>query len=298
MKTSATLLLLAMSPIAFAAQAGHDRPEPACAPVTIFGEGVISRPGDHWESRLALSPDRRVALWTVGNPGTVILMAERRGDGWGEPKVVPFSGVYEDNDPAFSPDGRTLYFTSKRPLVAGGPPRATFDLWMVRYGGWRGWGAPEHLGAGPNSDADELYPSIDRLGNLYFGSNRDGAQWDVWRSARRRDGRFGAAVKVEDGVSTGDYWEYNPEISPDGRTLLFASLNRPGGYGWGDVYLSRMRRGAFAPAQNLGACVNSNADDYHPTMLWQENRLVWVRNVIEDPDWYPDFYTARVRLPD
>ncbi|WP_242113148.1 TolB family protein [Luteimonas aquatica] len=295
MKISAAIVLVLCSAACAAhaeapAAAGH------CAPVTVFGEGSISLPGDHWESRLTLSPDRRLALWTVGNPGTRIMIAERRRGGWGEAKVVPFSGVYEDNDPFFAPDGRTLYFTSKRPLVAGGQPQEKFDLWMVRYG-WRGWGEPTHLGPGPNSDAEELYPSIDRLGNLYFGSNRDGEKWDIWRSARRPDGRFGTAVKLGDSVNTAEYWEYNPEISPDGRTLLFASLNRPGGYGWGDVYVSRVRRGGFAPAQNLGACVNSTADDYHPTMLWPEQRLVWVRNVIEDPDFFPDFYTTRVRLP-
>jgi Tol biopolymer transport system component len=228
----------------------------------------------------------------------VILISERRRDTWGEPIVAPFSGVYEDGDPAFAPDGRTLYFSSKRPLTSGGQPLQRFDTWMVRYSPARGWGEPVHLGAGANSDADELYPSIDRHGNLYFGSNRDNQQWDVWRSSRLPNGRFGPAVKLGSGVNTADYWEYNPEISPDGKTLLFASLSRPGGYGWGDVYRSDVRHGAFLPAQNLGPCVNSAADDYHPTMLWEENRLIWVRNFIEDPDWYPDFFITKFRLDD
>ena len=293
---------LALCLCASAFEAYSQDGERQCAPLKIFGEGVISRPGNNWESRLSLSPDRNLALWTVGNSFAgeklVVLMSEYRRGGWGEPVVAPFSGIYDDVDTIFAPDGKTVYFSSKRPLQSGGQPLQTFDLWKVRYSDSRGWGQPEHLGAGPNSAADELYPSIDRHGNLYYGSNRDNESWDVWHSPRLPNGRFGPAVKLSSAVNTTEYWEYNPEISPDGKTLLFASLSRPGGYGWGDIYRSDVRHGAFRPAQNLGPCINSAADDYHPTMLWDENKLIWVRNFIEDPDWYPDFFITKFRLDD
>lgn len=303
MKRSASLTAaLAFCLGAAAFDASSEDGKHQCAPIKIFGEGVISRPGNNWESRLTLSPDRNLALWTVGNDFAgdqlTILVSEYRRGGWGEPVIAPFSGHYDDVDTIFSPDGKTVYFSSRRPLQSGGEPLEKFDLWKVRYSDARGWGQPEHLGAGPNSNADELYPSIDRHGNLYFGSNRDGESWDVWRSARLGNGRFGPAVKLGSGVNTAEYWEYNPEISPDGRTLLFASLSRPGGYGWGDIYRSDVRHGAFGPARNLGPCINSNADDYHPTMLWEENRLIWLRNFIEDPDWYPDFFITKFKLED
>ena len=273
-----------------------------CAPIEIFGEGVISLPRNHWESRLALSPDRTLALWTTGNgfagEPLVVQMSEYRRGAWSEPMVAPFSGVYDDVDTVFSPDGKTIYFSSKRPLRKGAQALEFFDLWKMDYDGKRGFGEPQHLGAGPNGPADELYPSIDRQGNLYFGSNRDGEKWDVWRSVRRFDGGFGPATKLGTAVNTAEYWEFNPEISPDGKTLLFVSLSRRGGYGWGDIYRSDVRHGAFGPARNLGPCVNSAADDYHPTMLWEENRLIWIRNFIEDPAWFPDFFVSEYRLRD
>lgn len=299
MKRRRNALVLALS-LAFAASASAG--ERDCAPIRIFGEGTISQPGNVWEARVTLSPDRNLALWAVGNvfagERLIVLMAERRRGGWSEPVVAPFSGVYDDVDTVFSPDGRTVYFSSKRPLQPGGQPLEFFDLWKVSYHPVHGFGEPRHLGGGPNSASDELYPSIDRRGNLYFGSNRDNEQWDVWRSPRLRDGRFGPAVKLGTAVNTAEYWEYNPEISPDGKTLLFASLSRPGGYGWGDLYRSDVRHGAFGIARNLGPCVNSGADDYHPTMLWEENRLIWIRNFIEDPNWFPDFFITRYKLDD
>ena len=208
----------------------------------------------------------------------------------------PFSGVYEDSDPFFSLDNRTVYFNSRRPIT-GTTPREDGDLWSVSYSR-NGWGQPVHLGAGPNSAADEFYASMDRHGTLYFASNRDGGQWDIYRSSPGRDGRFGPAEKLGAEVNTPDYWEYNPEISPNGNTLLFASLNRPDSLGWGDLYVSRAHRGAFAQAQNLGPCVNSAADEYHPTMLWDEEQLFFVRNVIEDEFWIPDFFSVPLSLED
>jgi Tol biopolymer transport system component len=286
-------LATVLAGIAPAAMAAKSCPEPR-----IFAPGVISRPGNNWESRLALSPDRSVALWTVGNffagEQLTILMSHAMRTGWSEPVVVPFSGTYDDVDTAFSPDGKTVYFSSRRPVNAGDPQRPDFDLWRVSYGA-TGFGTPVHLD-GPNTDANELYPSIDRDGTLYFGSNRDAEQWDVWRSTRQANGSFSAASKLGDAVNTPDYWEFNPEISPNGKTLLFVSLLRPTGFGWGDIYRSDLRKDGFTLAANLGPCVNSNADDYHPTMLWDEGELVYLRNFIEDPDWYPDFFIVPLKL--
>jgi hypothetical protein len=270
-----------------------------CPTPKVFAPGVISMPGNNWESRLTLSPDRSLALWAVGNgfagEQLVVLMSRATRRGWSTPVLAPFSGTYDDVDTIFSPDGKTVYFSSRRPVNAGDPPRADFDLWRVRYDERQGFGTPVHL-AGPSTDADELYPSIDRDGNLYYGSNRDNASWDVWRSSRQANGAFSEGAKLSSAVNTDDYWEYNPEISPNGKTLLFASLSRPGGYGWGDIYRSDKRHGQFTSARNLGPCVNSTADDYHPTMLWEEGALIYLRNFIEDPDWYPDFFIIPLDL--
>ena len=283
--------LAALAPTALAAK--------KCPEPQVFAPGVISRPGNNWESRVTLSPDRSVALWGVGNffagEPLVILMSHATKTGWSEPVVASFSGTYDDVDTIFAPDGKTVYFSSKRPVNAGDPARVDFDLWRVSYGP-AGFGTPVHLGAGPNTAADELYPSIDRDGNLYFGSNRDAEQWDVWRSTRQANGTFGSAGKLGSAVNTPDYWEFNPEISPNGKTLLFVSLLRPEGFGWGDIYRSDLRKDGFTPAANLGPCVNSSADDYHPTMLWDEGELIYIRNFIEDPDWYPDFFIVPIDL--
>lgn len=76
-------------------------------------------------------------------------------------------------------------------------------------------------------------------------------------------------------------WDFNPEISVDGHTLVFTSL-RPGGYGMGDLYVSTRRGGEWTPARNLGPHVNTADDEYHPTLSRNARTLYFVRgNVLQ-----------------
>ena len=278
-----------------------------CPKVAKFAPGIIST-DDNWEWRLTFTPTRKQAYWATSAgwwPGTreqsyIKTSTFLPGSGWSLPVVAPFSGIYADFDPFVSPGGATLYFSSMRP--ANGVEKADMDLWMVRRNA-SGWGEPLYLGDEVNTDGyDELYPSIDLEGNLYFARVKapiPTEDVDIWVSRRRSDGTFGAPERLGPGVNTPDHWEYNPEVSPDGRTLLFARLDLPddgvedSGYGFGDLYVSRMRGRTFATGQNLGPCVNTEFDEFHPTVLWDRGELYFAKD-IGIPS---DFYQTKLRLP-
>ncbi|MBX9403894.1 hypothetical protein K4L06_21555 [Lysobacter sp. BMK333-48F3] len=299
-------LPLACAPLAFALAASllvlaaPVRAGDACPEVRRYGDGSLNTAG--WEWRLSFSPDRRRAYWshTAGWwPGTreraTIRTASRDGEGWSAPQTASFSGVHSDMDPFVSPDGRWLVFSSERPRPDG--QAAKMDLWMARRGA-HGWSEPRHLGAAVNSAGDELYPSLDRHGHLYFASER-GGEWNIYVSRRLRHGGYAPAQPVAGGVNTAERWEFNPEISPDGRTLLFTRLDLPDalpdqGHGWGDLYAARLRDGRFGTAVNLGPCVNTKWDEFHPTVLWERRQLFYARDIGQPSD----FYTTRLRLPD
>ncbi len=295
---------LVLTSFAPAAQADDSA---SCPPVEKFAPGVVSL-DNRWEWRLSFTPLRTrlyFAATTGWWPGTreqaTILTAHRRRDGsWSTPEPASFSGVHSDFDPFVSPDGMTLYFSSMRPV--DGREKADMDLWMVRRT-WTGWGEPVHLGPLVNAEGyDELYSSIDFWGNLYFARVKAPVPTEdveIWRSQRRWDGSFGAPEKLGAGVNTPERWEYNPEISPDGRTLLFARLDLPDdgledeGHGLGDLYVSRLRNGRFTDAKNLGPCVNTAADEFHPTVLWERDALYFARDIGVPSD----FYRTKLRLP-
>src|SRR5690606_28411238 len=111
-------------------------------------------------------------------------------------------------------------------------------------------------------------------------------------SRRNADGSYGIARKLGPGINTPDRWEYNPEISPDGRTLLFARLDRPddgqpdAGYGYGDLYVSRKHHRTWSTGLNLGPCVNTWADEFHPTVLWNLGLLFFARDAGGPSDFH------------
>ena len=272
---------------------------PACpAPAQEFAPGQVST-DELFESRLSFTPSRDTIYWSVtaepsppgGSVVSTVLTAKRVPGGWSAPAIASFSGVYSDGDPAVSPYGDRLYFSSSRPggVLANTPLN---DIWIVERTA-SGWGLPFNPGGNVNSAANELYPSADVHGNLYFASDRDGGQWDLYRALRRPDGSFAPAQKVPGQPNHPNRWEFNPEISPDGRTLLFATYGRPDSYGDVDIYVSRLQpNGNFGQPMNLGPCVNTAAPEFHPTVLWDRNEFYFVRVGATT-----DFYTLPLSLP-
>ncbi len=312
--TSSKLTLSALGAFGLVAAACGDAtltgtPQPFAAAMadaqagpTVFAAGRISTATEQW--RITFTPNGRTAYFASSAaffPFTrqaTIYESQYRNGQWSEPVVASFSGVYSDIDPFLSPDGQRLYFSSIRPV--NGVPRGDIDLWMVERSA-DGWGEAIHLGDAVNSPtADELYPSVDAAGTLYFASGpffpQPGRHFDIYAATRDGNG-FAPRVVLGSGVNTQPSatdpnlqaaWDFNPEISVDGKTLVFTSL-RPGGYGLGDLYVSHRVGGDWTQAQNLGPTVNTAADEYHPTLSRNRNELYFVRRGGER-GWQGDFY--------
>lgn len=270
----------------------------SCAPAQVFAPEQITTPF-LFESRLTFTPSRLTAYWSVTDepapPGSEvvsrIMTANKQSNGnWTLPQVASFSGVHSDMDPFVTPDGSTIFFSSSRP---GGvePNTVLNDIWMTKRTA-SGWGEPVNLGAAVNSASNELYPSADNAGNLYFASDRDRGQWDIYVSRRLGDGSYAPAENVGRGVNHPNRWEFNPDISPDGQVLLFATYGRPDSYGDVDIYVSYNVDGKFSRPDNMGPCINTAAPEFHPTVLWDRGEIYFVR--VQDTT---DFFTAPLRLP-
>lgn len=270
----------------------------ASAEAEVFAPGVISDGREQW--RITFTPNGKTAYFATSDgffpftrQATIYVSHYERG-AWTAPEVAPFSGTYSDIDPSLAPNGRRLYFSSIRPV--DGVVNGDVDLWVVERTA-HGWGEPVHLGPEVNRpDADELYPSVDASGTLYFASGplfpQPGKHFDVYRAEREGDGfaereALGAGVNTEPVAGGGlqDAWEFNPEVSVDGKTLVFTSL-RPGGYGLGDLYVSHLRGGEWGPARNLGPSVNTASDEFHPTLSRNRQDLYFVRRIPRRGDFY------------
>jgi len=279
----------------------------------IFAPGVISDSREQW--RITFTPNGKTAYFASSDeffPFTrqaTIYVSHLVNNRWTRPKVAPFSGQYSDIDPFVSPDGRRLYFSSIRPRPLDGVIRGDLDIWMVERTA-RGWSEPVRLGPEVNSPADELYVSASRNGTIYFASGpffpQPGRHFDIY-SAEPEGDRFANRRPLSGGVNTApsgaageglqDAWEFNPEISVDGRVLIFTSL-RPAGHGLGDLYVSYRRGDTWTRARNLGPTINTDQDEYHPTLSRDRRTLYFVRRIFE-PDPFRlvpgDFYHISTR---
>lgn len=106
---------------------------------------------------------------------------------WKKPVELPFNGdiSWSNFQPALHPEKTGVIFASDRPGGYGG-----IDLYEVSWTDGE-WGEPQNLGPEVNTPKDEVFPSYDDLGNLYFASNGHGGMggFDLF-AMHRLNGQF------------------------------------------------------------------------------------------------------------
>lgn len=276
----ATAAVLAALLVACAAPRVHDGNFSLVGEAHLFLPGVVSSP--YSEVRAAVSPNGRTVLWgstnRPGGPGGWdIWMSRREGDAWSAPAAVSFDSTANEFDPAFSADGRTVYFFSNRAGGFGGDDIYTVDFDPATAT----FGAPRNLGAAINSAGDEWAPTPSADGKtLLFATNgRGGAgRHDLFVSVRR-DGAWQPAQPLA-GEVNGPGDDFDAAFLDGGRVLVFARSddvdNAPIAL-WaavreGDRYVRPQRLDARVNVDG-GAILGPSIDPSHPrTLLFSGHR--------------------------
>lgn len=262
---------------------------------SVYLEGIVSLP-DTNDEYLTRSPDGSHIVFTRREGRSNLLHETRHVDGgWTEPVPVSFSGPYADSRPAFSPDGRTLWFASNRPLVAGDSSRNDLNIWFAEWSE-DGWGEPQPAGPGVNTATNDSHPSVAASGNLYFV--RWGEEPNDIYVARRTAAGFATAEKLGPNVNT-EASDSHPFIDPDERFLLYAPSDRPDGFGGGDIYVSyRTESGGWTRGENLGTAVNSDYYEYS-ARIGPDGRMVFSRAGFGEPERRPaDLFVIDIDIVD
>lgn len=121
---------------------------------------------------------------------------------------------------------------------------------------------PVNLGPVVNTAAREAEPTFSADGStMYFNCfDRNGRTGgDICVTHRKGSGW--TEPEVVTAVSTEDYMEVEPLLSPDGQHLYVMS-NRPGGLGEADIWVSDWVDGEWTEPHNLGAPINSPYMDH------------------------------------
>lgn len=207
--------------------------------------------------------------------GTLSALAQDTTKGYVPPKdfqIRNIGSVVNTGDLEYAPtitaDGRTLYFVSNRPGGVGG-----HDFWITRKEKRLDtvFTAPENLGAPVNTELNEGVASIAADGQTIFftGCNRPDGLGDCDIYEAELDGGKWMNVRNISEINSA-YWDSQPSVSSDGKTLYFVS-NRPGatgGLGDRDIYYStKMGDGRWSAPRNLGPPINTDEREDSPFII-------------------------------
>lgn len=253
----------------------HATPASTAEPA-VFAPGVVST--GHEEFGITFSPDGRTVVFNRADPTRFkfqLLMLSQWKDGrWTAPEVLPFSGRYRDIDPAFSPDGKRLFFASVRPHAEGGEVRADFDVWFVERTE-KGWGTPR-LAEGLDTPESETNTSVTREGALYVTRNPKDGKRRIYRHAPQGEG-WARGEPLPEAINSG-HGDGNHFVDPDERYLVFSS-QRPGALAPDsfDLYVSERQSGQWGVPRNLGPAVNRLEGALTPTVVPVRGSLVYAQ---------------------
>lgn len=198
---------------------------------------------------------------------------------------VVSTGEFESH-PAFTPDGRTLYFVKSTPAFTD------WKIWVTQRTD-DSWSPPEVAPfSGKHRDADPFVSADGK--SLYFISDRplDGerkADMDIWVTERTEGGEWGEPRNLGAPVNTSAS-EWLPRLAASGA--LYFGSDRPGGSGKTDLYRARSDGDTFAEPENLGPAINSSADEYEGCIAADESFLVFMAAGRPDDQGGGDLYLS------
>jgi Tol biopolymer transport system component len=168
-----------------------------------------------------------------------------------------------DFNAAFSPDGKTFYFSRSQ--------NRKYIILESIFDGQK-WTAPV-----PSPLFDTAYsntdPFFDTEGSLYFISSRPTSKtdsiddYDIYR-IRKQGARWSEPIRL-DAVNS-DSTEYYVSVAANGN-IYFASY-RDGNL---DLFISEKKGMDYYPPQHLGPLINSSSDEHDPLIAADESYLVF-----------------------
>ena len=263
-------------------------PEPQCNPGVSHAQGIDTahlQPGN-FKYHIDLLPKEintngnENAIAFYGN--TALLSIEKKNTGQGIwfsemlPDLhfnEPFSFFFDNKNflttgaPCYSIADSYLYFTGK----ADNDDPNDYDLYRAKFSnkGAIKLEGIESLNVINKKNSFDAQPALSKDGlMIVFASDRSGGNGgvDLWYSTRKSINSDWSEPKVlPSGINT-PCDELSPSFSADGKRLYFSSNGHEtiGGY---DIFSTEFKDGAWTPAENIGAPINTKSDEIFPYQL-------------------------------
>ena len=155
--------------------------------------------------------------------------------------------------------------------------------------------APVPLPAPLNGFKFQYFPALtaDNRFLLFTGRPAASSGEDLYVSRQNKDGTFGAPMPISPAINS-SYNEGAGSISGDGKTLVFASCDRPKAIGNCDLYISRRTGNNWSTPVNLGINVNSTEWDSQPS-LSADGRTLYFTSTRRGGQGQEDIYVTTLQ---
>lgn len=229
----------------------------------------------YFASSRSKDKDAKVSAITGQNNNNLFLVKQDEKGAWLAPVELEdeVNTEYDEGTPSFSPDGNTMYYTYCAQDPEG--PR-TAEIYISTRSSAK-WGKGTRATIVKDSVTALGHPSISPDGKyLYFVSDAVGGFGgkDIFR-ARVAGNDFSPMENLGEEINTpGD--EMFPYVR-DSVTLYFASNGHPG-MGGLDLFKATQDSTGKWKVENLGAPINSMADDFGITFAGKEERGFFCSN--------------------
>ena len=145
------------------------------------------------------------------------------------------------------------------------------------------WSEPVNLGEPINSPAGEESFSMTPEGRMaIWSSSRDGTlgNQDIWYSFwDSASGSWSAPSNCGPSLNT-PIDDLEPCLSSDGKTLYYVQFERPGGYGWWDIWVSTWDSvsNEWGVPENAGPAINSSLRSEHGPFVSPDGSALYFNN--------------------
>jgi|GEM_PF-4727729 len=249
---------------------------PGSEPVK-FWPGILSG-GPYPHGQLAFSPDGAGVFWSAmkqAGAGQTIYWSVFDGKTFGLPQVAPFAAS-GNGGPAFSADGRRLYFSAELPKEGSASETPTAICYVEKTAS--GWSIPVPIAATIDSLMTKGQVSVARSGNIYFSGRVLAEKTPGVYVSRYSNGTYLAPERLAGPLANVPLL-VDPWVDPEERFLLVSFPPPEGPPMLTDIGVCQRRAdGSWNTPVRLGGAVNTAAFERFPSLSRDGKILFFIRS--------------------
>jgi hypothetical protein len=251
---------------------------PGLEPVKFWPEILTSEKHPH--GQLAFSPDGKSVYWSAmlkDGPEQTIFFSTFDGKILSHPEVAPFAAASGNGGPAFSADGKRLFFSAELAPEGDSSTRPNAICYVERIGS--GWTKPVPIASTIDALMTKGQGSVARNGNIYFSARVLTERTPGIYLCRYSDGKYLPPERIAGPLASAGLL-LDPWIDPEERFMLFSCSPAEGPPMPTDIGLScRQADGTWSKPVRLGGAVNTPAFERFPSLSPDGKYFFFIRSL-------------------